>query len=30
MVPYGQKVRTDEIDGWTDDAKTISLRLVGG
>ena len=27
MVPDGQKVWTDEMDGRTDDAKTISLRL---
>ena len=30
MVPDGQKVRTDRMDGWTDDAKTISLQLHRG
>ena len=30
MVPDEQKVRTDGMDGHTDDAKTISLRLHWG
>ena len=30
MVPDRQKVRTDGMDGRTDDAKTISLRLCWG
>ena len=30
MVPDRQKVRTDGMDGRTDDAKTISLRLRRG
>ena len=30
MVPDGQKVRTDGMEGRTDDAKTISLRLRRG
>ena len=30
MVPDGQKVWTDGIDGGTDDAKTISLRYRRG
>ena len=30
MVPDRQKVRTDGRTDWTDDAKTISLRLRRG